>query len=59
MRRSTASRSSGPAFATACASRALLSADTSTCTSTVQRAELDTALESRSRVDVIAAISGG
>ena len=58
-RYSTASTSGGPAFATACASRARRSARTSTCTST-RRGRSSTRRSRRaSRVDVIAAISGG
>ena len=58
-RRSTVSMSSGPGFATACASRALLCAHHIHVYVDRERAGLDTALEPRSRVDVITAISGG
>ena len=50
--------SSGPAFATACASRAALRQHIHVYVDR-ERAGLDTALAPRSRVDVITAISGG
>ena len=58
-RRSSASTSAGPACATACASQVRPCGRTSTCSSIASAPALDTALSPSSRVDVIAAISGG
>ena len=58
-RRSTGSTSAGPACATGSASRARRCAATSTSTSTASAPGSTRALGARSRVDVIAAISGG